>query len=59
MVIVLFFSFRFQYVVVELAYRLRHESSKTGETIAFIEALAMSLLVVVVNALLRLLVIVR
>lgn len=58
MVIVLLFSFRFQYRVVDLAYRLRHEGKKSGEFVAIIESLAMSLIVVIVNSLLRLLVII-
>lgn len=56
MVIVLYFSFRFQYRIIDLAYALRHQSSKSKEAIEFIEALAVSLIVVIVNSLLRLLV---
>jgi hypothetical protein len=56
MVIVLFLTFRLQSYIVEFAYEIRHESSKTKEALVLIEALAMSLVVVVVNALLRIMV---
>lgn len=36
MILVLFFSFRFQYLIVDIAYKFRHESAQTGKTVAMI-----------------------
>lgn len=56
MILVLFFSFRFQYLIVDIAYKFRHESAQTGKTVAMIEALAMSVVVIIVNSLFRIMV---
>lgn len=51
--LLIFFAFRYQFQFANYAYSLRSEGKETGKALIVVQAVVMSLMVIVLNSLLR------